>query len=691
VASPPPAPVAAASVDEARAVRRSREPRRLAGLLLLLAALLFGRAATLLLDVLARQQGPAAVPAWMLPLDDAYIFIRYAQQAARGRPFEWNPGEPSTGASSLLYTALLVPPHWFTDDLAAAARWSRWVGIASLAALGLAGARALRAFDLPAPWPLAGGLCLVWSGPIGFAALAGMESAFNAALVLLACALWSEAARAPVELPRRHRVLALGVIAVLPLARPENAALVLAAAAVLLLGRGPWPRWTALLLPLPGLAVGFLNRAFTGELQPAGALAKSWLAAPFVPPATLLRQVLLDAREILLPVYLGTAGPTLWPPVGGLALATAAGALAATAATAAARARRGAVPPAGQLARIAPLAAAWAVLVAVAPFSAVLEWQQMRHHHAGLACAWLLAVAGTALLAECLLALRASGRGAAMLRNVALLLPVPLLFALPFWSREYTRVAAALHRTHGPAQAFLAAHHRDRPLLLNDAGLLALAHDGPAVDLFGLGSPDLTRAYRHGPGALVEALARRRPLPEIAAVTRRLVQLPQLLGAPLLPAGVSPDGTVVARVRTDQLGPTPLAGPGVDFASLPDEQRAEVHWTLPPGTNQPSFALPAPGPALQGCRPLFGAVRLAVPAGVRTVRLTATLLTDGPGGVEVRAGSRTAPADPVLGAVSLTRGPWAEVAAAWPAGRSHAWISRRGTGVPCLESLAFGR
>src|SRR5579864_8137349 len=241
-----------------------RRRRGLEALLLLAATAVFGCVCSLPLELAAGAGVAGAPPGWLLPLDDAYIFVRYAQQAARGLPWQWNPGEPSTGTSSALWPWLLVPPHWMSSNLAVWSRWSRWMGIASLWALGLAAARALRAAGLREPWPLAGALCLVWSGPIGFGATAGMESAANAALLVLACALWMEclddgsAAGAAAEgdakattaagaaggsgiaavqggspIWRSARVWALIVTAALPLARPESGALTVLAAAVL--------------------------------------------------------------------------------------------------------------------------------------------------------------------------------------------------------------------------------------------------------------------------------------------------------------------------------------------------------------------------------------------------------------------------------------------------------------------------
>jgi hypothetical protein len=722
------------------------EPRRRRGLeaaLLLAAAVLFGGVCSLPLELAARAGVAGAPPGWLLPLDDAYIFVRYAQQAARGRPWQWNTGEPSTGASSVLWPWLLVPPHWISGDLAVWSRWSRWLGVATLWALGLAAARALRAARVPEPWPLAGGLSLVWSGPIGFGAAAGMESAANAALLVLACALWMESlgggdaggragdgggagdggeggrSGAPRPAWRSARIWAPIVTAALPLARPENGALTLLAALVLLGGRRlHWPRWTGAAVLIPGMALAWLDWRTTGIVEPAGALAKSWLHVPFLPLGARVASYVAVLRRGLLPVYLGTKPTALWPPVGLLAAGTAVAAIYATVA------RRRAVAPAGinRLAALAPLAAAWLVLAALAPLSTLLLWQEMRHHHSGLALAWLLALAGAGLASEALRARQRERRAAlaavtagaiqepedrlpatpaSRWRSAPLGLPLLLVLAFPHWARESARGAVELWRGHGRVAAWLAVHGHRQTLLLTDAGLLSIVHDGPAIDALGLCSPDLTEASLHGPGALVESLARRRPLPEIAAAEPALLHLP-LLGEPLLPPAAGPapppgEITVLARVRRELLAGTVLEGPGLDFAYLPDERRHRLRWHPPPLPPHTSVALllPGPGPAdgataLQGCRPLFGTVEIELPPRIADVRLRAALVPPGVDGeVVAAAGDSGGTFGPPLARGHLRADRWSEVAMALPARASMLWLARRGSGVPCLESLRF--
>jgi hypothetical protein len=776
--------------------RKGAARRRLPGVeavLLLVAAAVFGEVCTLPVALAGRLGVAAAPPGWMLALDDAYIFVRYAQQAARGRPWQWNAGELSTGASSTLWTLLLVPPHWISGELAVWSLWSRWMGVASLWALGLAAARALRVARLPTPWPLVGGLCLVWSGPVGFGAVAGMESAANAALLMLAAALWMESLWGPGSAPawRAARVWTLVATALLPLARPENGALTLLAALAMLVWGGagrrsggnegngarsaarlPWPRWCGVAVLVPGIALASCDWLATGSFAPTGALAKSWLYLPFQPLGERLARYLAGLAHVLAPTYLGIRGPMLWPPVGVLAVGTVAAALWAAAAS---RSARGAAAVPRALAPftvLAPLAVIWLGLAALAPLSGLLWWEQMRHHHSGLAAAWVLAVAGTGLACEALAARRRErrergergegverGAPAATLCPVVvegnrqttgeprrgsrpgwgpLALPLLLMAVFPHWSRVTWEATVSLYRGHARAAAWLAEHAHGKMVLLSDAGLLALVHDGPAIDALGLGSPDLTAAFAHGSGALLESLARRRPLPEFAVVDPKF-DLPVLVERQL-PPGPRPVGeyTVVARVSRELLAGAARHGPGLDFAYLPDEQRHRLRWHPPPPSEGASIALLLPGPdraaagaaggeaserpwnvsrdlalhpvgaaggdssestggtagvglVLHGCRPLLGSLDLTLPPGIAEVRLRASVLSPAAAGeVVVQGGGAEGPAGQPVGRVMLAADHLSEVAMALPARfPSRLWLTRRGPGVPCLVSLRY--
>jgi len=69
-----------------------------------------------------RHELPGVGPVWVLD-DDMMISLRYARNLAQGDGLVWNAGERVEGITNLLWTLLLVPPHWFlaTERVAAAA------------------------------------------------------------------------------------------------------------------------------------------------------------------------------------------------------------------------------------------------------------------------------------------------------------------------------------------------------------------------------------------------------------------------------------------------------------------------------------------------------------------------------------------------------------------------------------------
>ena len=620
-------------------------------------------------------------PSWLLPLDDAYIFVRFAQQVARGRGLRWT-DELSSGVTSPAFLALVLPGQWLAGDLAGWSRWSRWMGLLTLWALGLACLRLLRAVPLPGAWPLAGALAVVVSGPVGFGALAGMESALNAAAIALACALWCEASwgRPGAEPAPGSAARALAAAAVLPLFRPENSLLSGLACLAVAAGLGPpVKRRLAPLVLMPGVALAALNWAMTGESKPAGAIVKSITEYAFLDPGTFAAAYLFNLLHRVLPTYAGATPPILPGPIGWLALATAA-----------------TVPFVARLHRrrearaLSLVAAVWLALALLAPLSSMVHWQQMRHHHAGLVLAWLLAVAGLALGLERLAAARAWG---ARWRWGAWLLPVLMLTGLPYWARTYDATRREIHRRHGPAARWLAAQTAKPALMLNDAGLLAVAHDGPAVDVIGLGSPGFGHPHRHGAGAVAETLARHPLRPEVAAVNLDVFDLPMLLGRPLLPRPVREGDTVLAEVRAPLLEHTALPGYGLDFAYLPDEKRRAVRWSRRPSSLEPSFAvvLPAPGAGetLHGCRPVPEAVRWRTSAAGAGHRVLVGAPPGRESEVALIAGRAGAASGEPLARGRVAAGSWAALEARAPAGERVISLVRLSGGLPCVESVGF--
>src|SRR5205823_2033024 len=73
-----------------------------------------GRPLVLLVLLLSTGFGAASLyynrGVFLLPLDDSYIYLRYADRLVAGEPLRYSAGDrPSTGATSLLYPLLLAP------------------------------------------------------------------------------------------------------------------------------------------------------------------------------------------------------------------------------------------------------------------------------------------------------------------------------------------------------------------------------------------------------------------------------------------------------------------------------------------------------------------------------------------------------------------------------------------------------
>jgi len=149
-----------------------------------------------------------------LPIDDAYIFIRYAENMASGHGFSFNPGETSFGCTSLLWPALLAAVFkafpFLSHETAAF-----WAGACCFAAsASLAGVLvSRRASSLAAG--LFCGLLLSLSPIMLMNGVSGMETGLT--FLLLALIAW-------LLLSGKARPVATGIIAgLMTLNRPEAA------------------------------------------------------------------------------------------------------------------------------------------------------------------------------------------------------------------------------------------------------------------------------------------------------------------------------------------------------------------------------------------------------------------------------------------------------------------------------------
>ncbi|HXU32991.1 MAG TPA: hypothetical protein VN851_20685 [Thermoanaerobaculia bacterium] len=194
---------------DAPAPRPTRMPRWLLAVGLLGCLLYLGAEAS----VLSGELG--------FPLDDSWIHLQFAKNLALGHGLSYNPGEPVTGSTAPLWTALLALLIYLPGNVVL---WTKALGVAlhlaGLAAiwrlgreldLSAAGASVATAFAAATSW-------LVWS------ALSGMEVPLFILLSVGGMVLHLRERRDPVRPP-----LSLGIFGLAILARPEGALLLVLA------------------------------------------------------------------------------------------------------------------------------------------------------------------------------------------------------------------------------------------------------------------------------------------------------------------------------------------------------------------------------------------------------------------------------------------------------------------------------
>lgn len=250
-----------------------------------------------------------------LPLDDSFIYFRYAERLAGGQVLVYQAGDtPTTGATSLPWLAALSVGallgflgksivFWALAlgglALALAARWSA----AAQRALAPRREGSERPGDLAILGiPLAGALVLL-SGPLQWGAWSGMEIALAAAAVAGAFLAWCRAEGRP----QRGTAFALAALA---LVRPEGALFAGAAVALWLAGAatGKVSRralaWGA--IPVAAIALPpLLTFVLTGDPRSTGFLAKTLLAAPGADVLGALRVATLRAASLAGTLFFG--------------------------------------------------------------------------------------------------------------------------------------------------------------------------------------------------------------------------------------------------------------------------------------------------------------------------------------------------------------------------------------------------
>jgi hypothetical protein len=224
-----------------------------------------------------------------LPLDDGWIHATYARNLARHHQLCLNPGEPSSGTTSFLWTVLLAGGQFAIDDPVVLPAFLNAMAQAFLVLLvGLL----VRAWTGDALAALTASCSAALLGQLVWLSLTGMETTLFLALALGGIYSWS-----------RGRLLVAGILmGLLALTRPEGLALPLAIALFELprVRERPVPvaRWLTLFAPVVlafGLYVG-INVALTGRPLTSTFLGRRWLAeqpeAISLAPLALARQTM---------------------------------------------------------------------------------------------------------------------------------------------------------------------------------------------------------------------------------------------------------------------------------------------------------------------------------------------------------------------------------------------------------------
>ena len=147
------------------------------------------------------------------PLDDSWIHLHFARNLAEGGGFAYNPGRPVAGSTAPLWTLLLAAGAAVVGPSVALAKAA---GVACGVGAALITRRAALALGAPAPLALVAAVGLLWTGPMAWGALSGME--VTLAALLVAAALLAHA--------RERLFWSAWWAALAALARPEAALLV---------------------------------------------------------------------------------------------------------------------------------------------------------------------------------------------------------------------------------------------------------------------------------------------------------------------------------------------------------------------------------------------------------------------------------------------------------------------------------
>ncbi len=440
---------------------------------------------------------PAGSP--MLPLDDAYIHLQYAWQAAHGQFMQYNPGDaPTSGATSLLYLLLLASGFlagFSKDSLPWAVLGLGLVlYVASTLLLTDLARRAARALGIDENLSAVLALALfAGSGWMAWSFMSGMETGLLIAFVSLV--LWAQVTR------RLTLMVIAGALAALT--RPEAALL----PAALLLAEFVWaePGRSRLTSALAGLAVALgaaavppaINYFFTGSFSASGMLAKSLFTLVPFQWSAVASGFGASMLDIWAGLFGGWSSDGHWHAFPLLQAAAVAGIVLLIR------------NPVGR--RLATVGAAWLLLGTAA--TATLQTATWHHYRYQMPFYPALLILGSIGLASL------AGPAARWLRGrpaawLLILAPVWVwnLYAIQDFALEYSRDSQTAAQMQLPLALWLSAHTPvSARIAVHDIGIVRYFSERSTIDVVGLTTANMAQAYRNGPGSIYEALEQSQP------------------------------------------------------------------------------------------------------------------------------------------------------------------------------------
>jgi len=483
-------------------------PRHGRALLAILVVLVAGFHAGRLLSTEQRITGGGIC----LPLDDSFIYLQYAKAIAEGHPFVYTSGNaPTSGATSLLYPFLLLPPHLLRVPASGCIAWAL--------ALGLAG-YVLSAFLMAQIGRRLGGvvggalslLLFLMSPQLLWGYMSGMEIPLYGTVLLGSLHVYLRERETA-----RFKTLRWWLFA-LAASRPEGAILAGVFGLLMLADRrraaraagAPWRAGPEALLPFAAAALPFIvNLLVSGSIESTSSQAKSILAEPYRETRLTYLTGAPVVWGLIAKVYLGMMQPggfryldpaLVWVNGVGAALYVL---------TSFFPGRR---PWARGLALL-PLIAAGIVVESLPVYWYVHLYRYLQGLYP---LVFLLVAAGWGRLASLsgLRLPRAAGVAAAVVAAA-----VPLWVWAPRLLPEQAKVIRfyghncenILHQQVAVGRWIDRSLPPDAIVGLNDAGAIAYYGRRHTVDLIGLTSAGYARVYRSGLGCLFEHVRREPP------------------------------------------------------------------------------------------------------------------------------------------------------------------------------------